>query len=87
MKHQRHFDNRSRSREALQTQRLIADIDRVVQILNSDIVAEEQRTDVLNGSQAEYSMLARSLAARRDNLKGTIAALEKRLLDLPADMA
>jgi hypothetical protein len=42
MKHQRHFESRTPSREALQTLTLIADIDRVVEILDSDIAAEEQ---------------------------------------------
>jgi hypothetical protein len=86
MKHQRHFEHGNRSREALQTRSLIADIDRVVQIIDSDIAAEEEKAGVFNGSQAEYPMLARTLAARRDNLKGTIAALEKRLSDMPAEL-
>ena len=85
MKQQRHFDYGNRSREALQTRSLIADIDRVVQILDSDIAAEEETARVFNRSQAEYPMLARTLAARRDNLKGTIAALEKRLSDIPVE--
>jgi hypothetical protein len=41
MKHERHFDRRSH--EALKTRILIADIDRVVQILDIDITAEEQQ--------------------------------------------
>jgi hypothetical protein len=86
MKHQRHFEYGSRSREALQARSLIADIDRVVQILDSDIAAEEEKAGVFNRSQAEYPMLARTLAARRDNLKGTIAALEKRLSDMAAEL-
>jgi hypothetical protein len=65
---------------------LIADIDPVVQILNSDIAAEEEQAGVYNRSELEYPMLARTLAARRDNLQGTIAALEKRLSD-PSDLA
>jgi hypothetical protein len=79
MKHQHHFESHGPSREALQTRTLIADIDRVVQILNSDIAAEEQQAGVFDRRQAEYPMLARALAARRDNLKGTIAGLERRL--------
>jgi hypothetical protein len=82
MKHQRHFESHAPSREALQTRTLIADIYRVVQILDSDIAAEEQQAGLFDRCQAEYPMLARTLAARRDNLKGTIAALEKRLSDL-----
>jgi hypothetical protein len=87
MKHQRHFEYGNRSREVLQTRTLIADIDRIVQILNSDIAAEEEQARIFDRSQAEYPILARALAARRDNLQGTIAALERRLSDLPADPA
>jgi hypothetical protein len=86
MKHQRHFEYGNRSREELQTRSLIADIDRIVQIIDSDIVAEEENASVFDNSQAEYPMLARTLAARRDNLKGTIAALEKRLSDMPVEL-
>jgi len=78
MKHQRHFETGA-SREAAQTRTLIADLDRIVQILNSDIAAEEGRAGVSDCLQAEYPMHARGLAARRDNLKDTIAALEQRL--------
>ena len=77
MKHQ--FNDRDFSREALQTRTLIADIDRVVQIINSDIAAEEQQAGVFDFRHADYPMLARTLAARRDNLNRTIAALEARL--------
>jgi hypothetical protein len=87
MKHQRHFETRDRSREALQTRQLIADIERVVQILNSDIADEEEKASIFDRSQAEYPMLARTLAARRDNLQGTIAALKKRMDNLSADAA
>jgi len=86
MKHQRHFEYGNPSREELQTRSLIADIDRIVQIIDSDIAAEEENASVFDRSQAEYPMLARSLAARRDNLKGTIAALEKRLSDMPREL-
>ena len=79
MKHQRHFERETTAREALQIGELIADLDRIVHILNSDIAAEEERAQVFERSQPEYPMLARMLAARRDNLKGTIAALERRL--------
>jgi len=82
MKHECHFDRRSPSHEALQTRILIADINRVVQILDSDIAAEEQQAGVFDHRQAEYPMLARTLTTRRDNLKDTIAALEKRVSDL-----
>jgi len=78
MKHQRHFET-TISREAAQLRTLIADLDRIVQILNSEIAAEEEKAGVFDRFQAEYPMHARELAARRDNLTHTIAALEQRL--------
>jgi septation ring formation regulator EzrA len=84
MKHQRHFDNGDPSREARQTRMLIADIDRVLQILDSDIANEEQQAGVFDHCLAEYPMLARTLAARRSNLTVTIDALEKRLSNAAA---
>lgn len=85
MKHQPHFGSATLFREAAQTRCLIADIDRIVQILDSDITAEEEQAGVFDPLQAEYPMLARTLAARRNNLKETIAALERRLSGMPAD--
>jgi hypothetical protein len=58
------------------------DIDRIVQMLDSDIAAEEEQAGVFDPSQAGYPIPARTLAARRHNLKETIAALERRLSDL-----
>jgi hypothetical protein len=71
----------------LQTRVLIADINRVVQILDSDIAAEEEQAGIFDRSRFDYPILARTLAARRDNLLGTIAALEQRLVYLPAVQA
>jgi hypothetical protein len=58
---------------------LITDLDRIVQILNCDITTEEERARISDHSDATYPMLAKMLAARRDNLRDTIAALESRL--------
>jgi hypothetical protein len=85
MKHQRHFGTATPSREAVQTRSLIADIGRIAQILDTDIAAEEVQARVFDPSQAVYPMLARTMAARRDNLRETIAALERRLSELPPD--
>jgi hypothetical protein len=79
MKHQLHIENATASREAVQTRTLIADLDRIVEIINSDIAAQEEQAPEFDRSQAEYPMLARSLAARRDNLRRTIATLQQRL--------
>jgi hypothetical protein len=79
MKHQYHFESLNVWREATQTKTLIADIDRIVQILNADIAAEEEQAGIFDCSRPEYPALARAQATRRDNLKDTIAALEQRL--------
>jgi hypothetical protein len=76
MKHQRHFETTA-SREAAKTKALIADLDRIVQILDDAIAAEEELAGVSDRSQAGYPMHAREMAARRDNLTDTIAALEE----------
>jgi hypothetical protein len=70
------------AREALQTKTLIADISRIVRILDSDIAAEEEHARVYDRSQVEYPMLARTMATRRDNLLNTIRALQQRLAKL-----
>jgi len=49
------------------------------QLIESDIAAEERRTGIFDQSDARYPILAKSLNERHDNLKGTIATLEKRL--------
>jgi septation ring formation regulator EzrA len=86
MKHQRHFDaSLGTLREAAQIGTMIGDIDRVVRILDSDIATEEERARISDRSDAAYPMLARTLAARRDNLRDTIAALERRLENLSAE--
>jgi hypothetical protein len=87
MKQQRHFGSATPARDALQTKELIADINRVVQILDSDIAAEEEQVSIFDRSRVDYPILARTLVARRDNLLGTIAALEQRLVNLPAVQA
>jgi hypothetical protein len=51
MKQQRHFGSATPTRDALQTKELIADINRVVQILDSDIAAEEEQARVFDRSR------------------------------------
>ena len=81
MKHQRDFKRVSdvALSEAAQVSALISDLDRPVRIINQDIAAEEERARVSERSDPAYPILARALAARRDNLRDTIAALEQRL--------
>jgi hypothetical protein len=74
MKHARQFENAGRTsvREAECIGTMIADMRRVVQVLDCDVQTEEERSRVFDRSDAHYPI-------RRDNLKATIAALEARL--------
>jgi hypothetical protein len=65
-------------REAAVIRKILADLVRTVQLIESEIAAEEGRAGVSDRSDVKYSMLARTLIERRDNLKVTIAALEQR---------
>jgi len=64
---------------ATQIWTLIDSISRSVQSLNYDVETEEERTRCWDCRDPAYSVLARSLAARRDNLAATISALQERL--------
>ena len=75
MKHQGHSETTT-SRAVAKTMGLIADLDHIVQILGEAIAAEEELAGVSDHLQTGYPMNARALAARRDNLLDTIAALK-----------
>jgi hypothetical protein len=59
------------------TTRLISDLRRLVQMLEDDIRIEEERTGIFDPMNPDYSVAARHLRARRDNLTATISRLEK----------
>jgi hypothetical protein len=80
------FRSASPSQEAVQTRTLIADIGRILQIVESDIATEEERAGMLDYSLPEYPAVARTLVARRENHITTIAVLEKRLANLSAGL-
>jgi Zn-dependent M32 family carboxypeptidase len=77
MKNECHYD--TSETERVQIRKVIADLGRTVQLLGYDIAAEEERTGISDRSEAAYSLLAKMLATRRDNLRDTISALERRL--------
>lgn len=60
----------------LQIATLIGDLSRTVDILTADIEHEEARAGVHDAADPAYPVLARSLRARRDNIRATIALLE-----------
>lgn len=80
MKQQRHPRSVSELREANQATTLIADLSRIVDILNVDIASCEQEAEVSDLACPEYPVLARTLRARRDNLLETISVLRQRLV-------
>ena len=69
------------TRETAMIRKILAELVRTVQLIESDIAAEEERAKVSDRSDAKYPMLARTLIERRDNLELTIAALEQRLTE------
>jgi hypothetical protein len=64
---------------------LVADLQLRLEVLDTDIHNEEQRTGVFDVDNVAYPILARTLRARRDNLLATIRVLESHLAE--ADMA
>jgi hypothetical protein len=60
----------------LQIATLIGSLSRSVELLTVDIEHEETRVGVRDLSDPTYPVLARSLRARRDNIRATTASLE-----------
>jgi hypothetical protein len=74
-------------REAEQIRTVIVDLDCTVQLLDCEIAAEELRAGVFKPTNVAYPILAKSLAARRDNLNDTITALERQLAAIHAALS
>jgi hypothetical protein len=79
----------SAAREVAVIRKVLADLVRNVQLIETDIAAEEARAGVSDRSDVKYPILARTLTDRRDNLRMTIAALEQRYTEraLPEQVA
>ena len=67
------------AREAIVIGTMLHDLTRRLALLEADLAAEEERSGVSSPTDSRYTMLARSLGARRDNLKATLASLQERL--------
>lgn len=63
--------------KATQAKALIADLSRVVAMLNDDIAGRELAVGITDLARAEYPVIARELRARRDNLLETISMLRQ----------
>jgi hypothetical protein len=81
MKQARHFENvtPTTSRGVPYIATLLEDMQRVVNLLEDEVAAENERSRIRGYSEAESSILAKTLAERSDNLKATISVLEERL--------
>jgi flagellar FliJ protein len=71
-----------KQREALLLQSIIVEVERSILALDRSIEVEQERTGVRDRSHFAYSMSARAMETRRDNLKITRAALADRLSGL-----
>ena len=80
MENRSHFGNAQR--EATQIGTMLSDLDRTIQLLECDIALYETNARVKDSAYFGYPIAARTMAARRDNLKMTVALLERRLSDL-----
>lgn len=69
----------SSPREMTQIETLIANLERSIELLSSDIDSEETRARIRDVGDPAYPILARHLRTRRANLGTTIAALQARL--------
>ncbi len=78
VRHQYHSETKFAEYEQIGA--LVASLSARVRLLDSDIEAEEERTQCNDRRDPAYSLLARTLIARRDNLCATIAALQERLV-------
>lgn len=65
---------------SLQLQALIADLNWRIQLLNSDIMEEEQRSHTVDATDVFYPTLAKHLRERRDKLASTVLTLEAQLI-------
>ena len=81
VKRQRRFGTEveAASTAAAQIKTLIDSLSRCQQSLDCDIATEEERTRCSDDSDPAYSVFARSLILRRDNVAATIAILQARL--------
>jgi hypothetical protein len=72
-----HFETLTNRRGQIQerTERLVSDLKRLLQALEASIFSEEERTRVFDLASSNYSVAARQLRARRDNLVATISKL------------
>jgi hypothetical protein len=76
------FDTRPNDvRSTMKLRALVADLRSRIEVLDTDIHNEEQRTSIFDAAHVAYPILAQTLRTRRDNLLATIRMLESRLAE------
>jgi hypothetical protein len=78
MNTQGHFET---ARETAVIGRILTDLVRTAELIESEIAIQEERASVRDRSDIRYPVLASTLIERRDNLTVTIEALRKRLAE------
>jgi hypothetical protein len=83
VQHQIDSPSATTSREVATT--ILVDLDETIEQLTREIASEEKRVRIFDVNAPTYPILAKSLVARRDNLRLTAAALVKwlRMIDPP----
>lgn len=66
-------------RETERLSTLLTELQRAIRLLEESIASEEERARSRGRSHYRYPLMARLMAKRRDNLRGAIATLERRL--------
>ena len=84
MNRQYRIDTPETDRAVTQVATMIADMKRVVALLDEDIAATEVRTGMHDKADIAYPPLAKSQWERQNNLKRTIAELQRRLSETRA---
>ena len=84
MKRQYQSETPQSRRAVTQVATMIAEMKRVVALLDEDITATEVRTGILDKADIAYPPLAKSQWERQNNLKRTIAELQRHISETPA---
>lgn len=81
------FRHEEKRQQVADIELMIADFNRKLADLNQQIELEEERTGVSDPAHFNYSMTAKSIRGRRDNLAKSIGELDVQLKDAEAQAA
>ncbi len=81
------FRHEEKRQQVADIELMIADFNRKLAELDQQIEMEEERTGVSDPAHYSYSMTAKSIRGRRDNLQKSIGELDTQLKDAEAQAA